>query len=56
MKHIGPIAGIAAHGPWIATAGYDNRLILWDAASREPLARATHDHLANACDFSGDAA
>jgi WD40 repeat protein len=38
----------------VATAGYDNRLILWDAASREPLARANHDHLITACDFSHD--
>ena len=54
MHHTGPIAGIAAHKRWVATAGYDNRLILWDAALREPLARATHDHLINACDFSHD--
>jgi len=54
MQHIGPIAGIAAHGAWVATAGYDNRLILWDGATRRALARANHDHLVNACDFSHD--
>ena len=54
MHHVGPIAGVATHGEWVATAGYDNRLILWDLASREPLARANHDHLVNACDFSAD--
>jgi len=54
MYHVGPVAGIAAHADWVATAGYDNRLILWDAARREPVARATHDHLVNACDFSHD--
>ena len=54
MQHIGPIAGVAAHGPYVATAGYDNRLILWDAETHTALARAMHDHLVNACDFSGD--
>jgi WD40 repeat protein len=54
MHHIGPIAGVAAHGSWVATAGYDNRLILWDAARRVALARVDHDHLVNACDFSHD--
>ena len=54
MQHTGPIAGLAAHGPYVATAGYDNRLILWDAETRVAIARATHDHLVNACDFSHD--
>jgi len=54
MHHLGPIAGIAAHGDWIATAGYDNRLILWDGRRREALARACHDHLVNQCAFSPD--
>ncbi len=54
MFHIGPIAGVAAHGPWVASAGYDNRLILWEATTRQAVARATHDHLVNACDFSHD--
>ena len=54
MYHSGPIAGVAAQDRWIATAGYDNRLILWDAATRLPIARSMHDHLINACDFSHD--
>ena len=54
MLHLGPIAGVAAQDRWVATAGYDNRLILWDAATRAPLARANHDHLVNACAFSHD--
>lgn len=54
MHHLGPIAGIAAHGDWIATAGYDNQVILWDARKREALARANHDHLVNQCAFSSD--
>ena len=54
LKHWGPIAGIAACGDWIATAGYDNQLILWDASERRALARACHDHLVNQCAFSSD--
>lgn len=54
MHHVGPIAGVATHGPWVASAGYDNRLILWDSQTRQALARATHDHLINACAFSHD--
>ena len=54
MKHQGPIAGIAAFGPYVATAGYDNQLILWAAEGKRALARALHDHLVNACAFSSD--
>ena len=54
MHHQGPIAGIAAHGNLIATAGYDNQIILWDALCHEALARAHHDHLVNQCAFSSD--
>ncbi len=52
--HRGPIAGISAFGPWVATAGYDNLLILWEAASRRAVSRACHDHLVNSCEFSHD--
>jgi WD40 repeat protein len=52
MKHVGPISGVAAHpGRWVATAGYDNKVILWDAASGTAVARGFHDHLANQCAF-----
>ena len=54
LRHSGPIAGIAAHGRWLATAGYDNRVILWDSRSRQALARGNHDHLVNQCAFSHD--
>jgi WD40 repeat protein len=54
MKHHGPIAGIASHDGLIATAGYDNRIILWDAVSRTAIACANHDHLVNQCAFSSD--
>jgi WD40 repeat protein len=56
MIHQGPIAGIAAAGPFIATAGYDNRLILWDALSKRAIARSHHDHLVNHCAFSSNGA
>ena len=54
MQHEGPIAGIASHGDLIATAGYDSKIILWDARQRKALARASHDHLVNHCSFSAD--
>ncbi|WP_282078863.1 WD40 repeat domain-containing protein [Epibacterium ulvae] len=55
MKHVGPISGIAVHGEnLVATAGYDNQIILWDAKSGDALGRGVHDHLANQCAFSPD--
>lgn len=54
MLHRGPIAGIATRGDLVATAGYDNQVILWDVRRREALARACHDHLVNDCRFSAD--
>jgi toxoflavin biosynthesis protein ToxC len=54
MKHVGPISGVAIYKNYIATTGYDNQVILWDAKSRRALARAQHDHLANQCSFSHD--
>ena len=54
MLHEGPIAGIAVHGDFVATAGYDNKLILWSHSKRRALARGTHDHLVNNCAFSSD--
>ena len=54
MIHVGPIAGISAHGRYIATAGYDNKVILWDSNTHKPLARGMHDHLVNNCAFSPD--
>lgn len=55
MKHVGPISGIACHSTgFIATAGYDNQVILWDAETHLPILRGFHDHLANQCSFSAD--
>jgi toxoflavin biosynthesis protein ToxC len=53
IQHRSPISGIDAFdGQWVATAGYDNQVILWDARTKTALARGTHDHLANHCRFS----
>lgn len=55
MKHFGPISGIASfQDTYIATAGYDNQVILWDARTKTPIHRVLHDHLANQCAFSPD--
>ncbi|AZM51952.1 hypothetical protein DMA15_04540 [Streptomyces sp. WAC 01529] len=55
IRHYGPISGVAAHGTrYVATAGYDNQLILWDAATKQPLTRVNHDHLVNQTSFSPD--
>jgi len=55
MKHIGPISGVAAHrADFIATAGYDNQVILWNARTGDSIHRVSHDHLANQCAFSAD--
>ena len=54
MFHHGPIAAVAAHGAYIATAGYDNQVILWNAATHTALARSLHDHLVNHCAFNSD--
>ena len=55
MKHFGPISGIACHpSGFVATAGYDNQVVLWDASTRKALARGLHDHLANQCAFTPD--
>lgn len=55
MKHSGPISGICTFGEdFVATAGYDNQVILWDARSQVPIARGCHDHLVNQCAFHPD--
>ena len=55
IAHRSPISGVATFGSrYVATAGYDNQLILWDAERKTPLQRAAHDHLANQVAFSPD--
>ncbi|WP_254564238.1 WD40 repeat domain-containing protein [Oscillatoria sp. HE19RPO] len=53
--HYAPISGVATlREDFIATAGYDNQVILWNAQSGIPLTRVNHDHLVNQCEFSPD--
>lgn len=53
MKHFGPISGITAYqDKYVATAGYDNLVVLWDGTTKTPIHRTYHDHLANQCAFS----
>ena len=54
MFHTGPIAAVASFDHYIATAGYDNKIILWDQSNKQALAVAHHDHLVNHCSFSND--
>ncbi|AXG70221.1 outer membrane protein assembly factor BamB [Kordia sp. SMS9] len=55
ITHRSPISGISAHNNrYVATAGYDNVLILWDAETKRSIARGCHDHLVNQCVFNGD--
>jgi WD40 repeat protein len=55
IEHASPISGIAAYrDKYVATAGYDNQVILWDQPTERPLNRVLHDHLANQCAFSPD--
>ncbi|MES2207366.1 MAG: WD40 repeat domain-containing protein [Pseudomonadota bacterium] len=54
ITHKSPISGIAAHAHWVATAGYDNQLILWDFNSHTAVARVYHDHLVNQVAFNNN--
>ncbi len=53
IHHQSPISGIATFKDrYIATAGYDNQVILWDPKTRTAIAVGRHDHLGNQCEFS----
>jgi WD40 repeat protein len=51
-KHLSPLSGVATFSDqYIASAGYDNQVILWDAQTKESIYSVRHDHLANQCQF-----
>jgi len=53
IRHRSPVSGVDAWGGrYVATAGYDSQLILWDAVKKTSLTRANHDHLVNQCRFT----
>jgi toxoflavin biosynthesis protein ToxC len=55
IRHFAPISGVATISKQlVATAGYDNQIILWEAATQVPIGRVNHDHLVNQCEFSYD--
>ena len=54
LAHTGPISSVDAYASYVATAGYDNRVILWNADTRTALSQGRHDHLVNHCEFSHD--
>jgi toxoflavin biosynthesis protein ToxC len=51
-RHLAPTAGINAGQGKVVTVAADDRVILWDGASRLPIAEATHAGLASSCDIS----
>jgi WD40 repeat protein len=55
ITHHGPISGVAVNQErWIATAGYDNQVLLWNPDLKQAVARGIHDHLVNHVTFSPD--
>ncbi|EOX3499309.1 hypothetical protein ACPFUZ_003337 [Vibrio cholerae] len=54
MFHQSVISGISSSkaGDYLATAGYDNKVILWESYNHTPVAIGMHDHLANQVCFS----
>ncbi|TQV67663.1 hypothetical protein FKG94_25145 [Exilibacterium tricleocarpae] len=52
ITHSSPQSGIAAHDKYVLTAGYDNKLILWDDEKKVAVAQGVHDHLVNQCSIS----
>jgi toxoflavin biosynthesis protein ToxC len=55
LRHDGSISGVAAHEDrYIATAGGDSRVILWDKATGKSISSSSHDDVINDCAFSRD--
>lgn len=51
-NHLSPISGITSTENYIASAGYDNQVILWSKKNKEFINRGWHDHLVNYVAFS----
>jgi WD40 repeat protein len=55
LCHVGLIRGVTAHGDgYIATAGDDGRVILWDKATGGSISSSSHNDVVNDCVFSHD--
>lgn len=55
MYHTSPLSGISvSKNGYLASAGYDNRVILWDENTHIPVDVGFHDHLANQVCFSNN--
>jgi toxoflavin biosynthesis protein ToxC len=55
VRHVGSIRGVAAHeDQYIATAGDDGRVILWEKGTGKPVSGSSHDDVVNNCAFSRD--
>jgi toxoflavin biosynthesis protein ToxC len=55
FRHVGSIRGVTAHGDqYIATAGDDGRIILWDKATGKSVSGSSHKDVVNDCAFSPD--
>jgi toxoflavin biosynthesis protein ToxC len=55
FRHVGSIRGVTAHGDqYIATAGDDGRIILWDKATGKSVSGSSHNDVVNDCAFSRD--
>jgi toxoflavin biosynthesis protein ToxC len=53
--HVGSIRGVAAHEQgYIATAGDDGRVILWNKATGKSVSGSSHNDVVNDCAFSRD--
>lgn len=55
LRHVGSISRVAAHEDrYIATAGDDGRVILWEKATGKSVNSSLHDDVVNDCAFSRD--
>jgi WD40 repeat protein len=55
LRHVDSIRGVTAYRDvYIATAGYDGRVILWDKVTGKAISGSSHKDVVNACAFSPD--